>query len=139
MTRSGFAVCLAALCAVIGTAGCGKKQDKPAANQNAAVTSAPAPPQETPEKLRAKALFKNAVELSYSLKFDASAAKFKEALKCDPENRELQQNLAFTLWRAHKVDEARVIWKKLAKGQDSAAQSARNFLSLDPKDVPKSL
>lgn len=138
MTRSGCAVCLAALGAVIGMAGCGQKPDKPAANSNAAVTSAPRP-QESPEKLRAKSLFKDAVELSYSLKFDASAAKFKEALKCDPDNRELQQNLAFTLWRAHKVDEARIIWKKLAKGQDSAAQSARNFLSLDPKDVPKSL
>jgi Tfp pilus assembly protein PilF len=61
-------------------------------------------------------------------KYDQSAAKWKEALQADPNNREWLDGLAFSYSHSKHLSEARAIWTKLAVGTDEISARAKKML-----------
>lgn len=59
---------------------------------------------------------------------DLAIAKYREGLKADPTCRVCKAGLAFALYRSKRTSEAIPIWKELARGKDTDAITAANFL-----------
>lgn len=132
-----FLACAFAFIVVVGVVGCSKLENTQAYVQPAAQTPPPTPESEAHKRSAQFAML--ATKADYALHYDESVKNWKLALKEEPDSRSLQESLAFTLWRAHRLKEAIPIWKRLSTGDDDTALRSKNFLSLPASSVPKSL